>query len=64
MWQDFADDYLDYVLSRVLPWGDSADPGKSMMQFDPWLRVTRRIDVHKGFPGTSHGWRRRWLAWR
>ena len=38
LWQDFADDYLGYVLDRIMRWGDSSESGRTeLLQFDPWL---------------------------
>lgn len=42
-WQEYADDYLDYLLAAVLRWGDSTDPRtRELWQYDPWLRNTGR----------------------
>jgi hypothetical protein len=43
VWQDFRDEYIDYVLDALLRWGDSQGRRK-IQQFDPWL--------------VSTGWRR------
>lgn len=47
LWQDFADDYLGYVLDRIMRWGDSSESGRSeLLQFDPWLvRTGRRMPI-------------------
>ena len=41
MWQDFGDDYIDYVLDALLRWGDTQDRRK-MLTFDRWLVKTDR----------------------
>jgi hypothetical protein len=43
MWQDFADDYLEYTTRCVLEWGDasSATP-KVLMTYETWLVRTGR----------------------
>jgi hypothetical protein len=41
MWQDFGDDYIDYVLDALLGWGDTQDRRK-MLSFDRWLVHTDR----------------------
>lgn len=41
-WQDFADDYLTYVLDGVVRWGDGDNSIKDLRSFDSWLRVTGR----------------------
>jgi hypothetical protein len=47
LWQDFADDYLGYVLDRIMRWGGSIESGRSeLLQFDPWLvRTGRRMTI-------------------
>lgn len=43
MWQDFADDYLDYVARCILNWGDSAREAlKGVLNYDLWLVQTER----------------------
>jgi hypothetical protein len=43
LWQDFADDYLDYAASSILRWGDSSvDAPKSLMSYEAWLVTTGR----------------------
>lgn len=43
MWQDFADDYIGYVASSVLTWGDSSrEPGRELLGYDDWLVRTGR----------------------
>jgi hypothetical protein len=42
-WQDYADDYIDYVLHGVMVWGDSLRGGPSeLLDFDKWLVHTGR----------------------
>ena len=43
LWQDFVDDYIGYVLDRIMRWGDSSESGRGeLLQFDPWLVRTER----------------------
>lgn len=45
LWQDFADDYIGYVLDRLVRWGDSSRSGPAdLLQFDPWLVRTGRLE--------------------
>lgn len=44
-WRDFADDYIDYVVHRLMCWGDSRSATKAdLLSFDPWLLRTGRVD--------------------
>jgi hypothetical protein len=43
MWQDFADEYLDYAARWVLEWGDaSREAPKGLMTYQAWLVRTER----------------------
>lgn len=43
MWQDFADEYLDYAARSILLWGDSSkDAPKQLMTYEEWLVRTGR----------------------
>lgn len=43
MWQDFADDYIDYIAASILTWGDSSrEPSKQVLGYDDWLVKTER----------------------
>lgn len=49
VWQDFGDDYIDYLLRAFLPWGDSLTDGRRIVwDFDGWLRETGRRDAPGG----------------
>ena len=37
LWQDFADDYLSYVLDAVVQWGDGQRSRIRLHDFDTWL---------------------------
>lgn len=41
-WQDFADDYITYVLDALVRWGDSDRSGPAIWDFDRWLEKTGR----------------------
>ena len=43
-WQDFADDYLTYVLDAVVRWGDGERSARRLRDFDSWLKTTGRRD--------------------
>ncbi len=52
MWQDYADDYLDYVANAILRWGDSSrDAPKSLMTYEAWLV---RTDRRKPYGANRH----------
>ncbi|NYD40064.1 hypothetical protein [Nocardioides panaciterrulae] len=43
MWQDYADEYLDYAARSILRWGDSGkDTPKQLMTYEEWLVRTGR----------------------
>lgn len=43
MWQDYADEYLDYVSRLVLLWGDSSkDTPRTLSTYEEWLVKTGR----------------------
>lgn len=43
MWQDFADDYIDYAVYWLLTWGDSATTRRQdLFDYDTWLVRTER----------------------
>ena len=43
MWQDFADEYIDYIAASILIWGDSSrEASKQVMSYDDWLVKTER----------------------
>ena len=43
MWQDYADEYLEYVAKSILRWGDSSkDAPKLLMTYEEWLVRTGR----------------------
>lgn len=43
MWQDYADDYLDYASRGLLQWGDaSPETPKDLMTYEAWLVRTDR----------------------
>lgn len=63
MWQDFADDYLDYASRCVLEWGDaSPETPKDLMTYEAWLVRTNRREPfgtnhrHQGPQPTPIGW--------
>jgi hypothetical protein len=41
-WQDFADDYLTFVLNAVVRWGDAQPRSTTLHDFDSWLYATGR----------------------
>jgi hypothetical protein len=41
-WQDFADDYLTFVLNAIVRWGDGQPTSTSLHDFDSWLHTTSR----------------------
>lgn len=41
-WQDFADEYLTYVLDGVVRWGDGERSARGLRDFDSWLEATGR----------------------
>ena len=46
MWQDCADDYLDYTANAILRWGDSSrDAPKDLMTYEAWLVRTGRRET-------------------
>jgi hypothetical protein len=55
MWQDFADDYLDYLARSLLEWGDSERTGsKDVMTYHSWLlRTERRQPVGNNSPACA-----------
>ena len=42
-WQEYADEYLEYVLDALVRWGDSERPRK-VFHYDSWLIKTGRRD--------------------
>ena len=51
MWQDFADDYLDYLARSLLEWGDSSRvSAKGVMTYGEWLVRTGRREPHGSNP--------------
>ena len=53
VWQDFGDEYIDYVLDALLRWGDSQGR-RTIQQFDPWLVSTgRRRPIGQNGDGAS-----------
>lgn len=42
-WQDFADDYLTYVLP-VVRWGDGQRSARRLQDFGSWFKETGRRD--------------------
>lgn len=43
MWQDFADDYIDYIAASILTWGDSnREASEQVLGYDDWLIKTER----------------------
>lgn len=47
MWQDFADDYLNYVAGCVLEWGDASRAApRDLMTYEEWLVRTERREPH------------------
>ncbi|WP_457208579.1 hypothetical protein [Nocardioides sp. P5_C9_2] len=47
MWQDYADDYLDYVANAILRWGDSnRDAPRTLMTYEAWLVRTDRREPY------------------
>lgn len=45
MWQQYADDYLEYAASGTLTWGDSdPDTPKKLKSYEEWLVTTWRRD--------------------
>ena len=47
VWQDFADDYLEYAAARILVWGDSSREAPSdLTDYDAWLVRTERCGPH------------------
>lgn len=47
MWQDYADDYLDYTANAILRWGDSSrDAPKDLMTYEAWLVRTGRRETY------------------
>ena len=45
-WQEFADDYLTYVLDVVVRWGDGERSARKLSDFDSWLEMTARRTRH------------------
>lgn len=43
--QDFADDYLTYVLDAVVRRGDGERSARRLQDFDSWLKATGRRDL-------------------
>lgn len=43
-WQDFADDYITYVIDAVVRWGDEQRIASKLRNFDSWLDTTGRRD--------------------
>ena len=51
MWQDFADDYLDYLARSLLEWGDSGRAAaKNVMTYGDWLGRTGRREPYGSNP--------------
>lgn len=49
MWQDFADDYIDYAAYSISTWGDSSrQPMKEFHSYDDWLVRTGRREPLEG----------------
>ena len=47
MWQDYADDYIEYVAASILSWGDSGrEAAKELMTYDAWLVRTERREPY------------------
>lgn len=47
MWQDYADEYLEYAARCVLNWGDaSREAPKDLMTYDVWMVRTDRQEPH------------------
>lgn len=43
MWQDFADDYIEYIAASILTWGDSSrEASTQVLGYDDWLIKTER----------------------
>lgn len=42
LWQDFADDYLTYIIDGLARWGHGQQVPKRIHDFDTWLTVTGR----------------------
>jgi hypothetical protein len=44
-WRDYGDDYIDYVVDRIMRWAGSGLPkAQELLAFDPWLARTGRRD--------------------
>lgn len=57
MWQDFADDYLEYAAARILFWGDSGrEAPNDLTDYDAWLVRTERWEPHRTI-ATRSQWR-------
>lgn len=47
MWQDFADEYLDYVARNILEWGDSSRQApRELHTYEAWLVRTGRREPY------------------
>lgn len=44
-WQDYADDYLTYVVDAIVRWGDGQRRSRPLENFDRWLQLTGRREV-------------------
>jgi hypothetical protein len=45
-WRDYADDYIDYLLDRVMRWaGPGLPKAQQLLAFDPWLERTGRKEL-------------------
>lgn len=51
LWQDLADDYIDYVLDVLVRWGDDSRDSVLLLDYDAWLvRTGRRNPVGSNGP--------------
>ena len=57
MWQDFADEYVDYIAASLLTWGDtSREAAKQVLGYDDWLvKTERREPLSKRRSGAANG---------
>jgi hypothetical protein len=45
-WNDYADDYIDYLVDRVMRWAGPGLPrAQQLLGFDPWLERTGRKEL-------------------
>ncbi len=42
MWQDYADEYLGYLVNFILGWGDSSRVPNRLPTYEGWLVQTER----------------------